>query len=121
MFFLAFQSYKKRRLIFAQIFSVTLSKYFKEFKFNTKLAIPVILGMLGHQVVALVDKIMVGQLGGAELAAVSVGSSVMCIAMSVGSGFAAAITTLGAEADGEGTQLKGKAAFKHGLFLCMVL
>src|SRR5690606_16475546 len=121
MFFLAFQSYKKRRLIFAQIFSVTLSKYFKEFKFNTKLAIPVILGMLGHQVVALVDNIMVGQLGSAELAAVSLGNSFMFIAMSVGIGFSVAITPLVAEADGEGNKLKGKSAFKHGLFLCMVL
>lgn len=98
-----------------------LSEYTKEFKFNTKLAIPVILGMLGHQVVALVDNIMVGQLGSAELAAVSLGNSFMFIAMSVGIGFSVAITPLVAEAEGEGNKLKGKSAFKHGLFLCMVL
>ena len=33
-----------------------ISDYTKEFKYNTKLAAPVILGMLGHQVVALVDE-----------------------------------------------------------------
>src|SRR5690554_516798 len=77
--------------------------------------------MLGHQVVALVDNMMVGQLGSAELAAVSLGNSFMFVAMSVGIGFSTAITPLVAEADGEGDREKGKSSFKHGLFLCMVL
>lgn len=77
--------------------------------------------MLGHVVVALVDNIMVGQLGTAELAAVSLGNSFMFIAMSLGIGFSTAITPLVAEADGEGNVEAGKSAFKHGLFLCTVL
>lgn len=100
---------------------MALSDYTREFKYNTKLATPVILGMLGHQVVALVDNIMVGQLGSAELAAVSLGNSFMFVAMSLGIGFSTAITPLVAEADGEGNREKGKASFKHGLFLCIVL
>ncbi len=100
---------------------MALSNYTKEFKYNTKLATPVILGMLGHQVVALVDNIMVGQLGTAELAAVSLGNSFMFVAMSLGVGFSTAITPLVAEADGEGNREKGKSSFKHGLFLCIVL
>ncbi|MCH2489643.1 MAG: MATE family efflux transporter [Flavobacteriales bacterium] len=98
-----------------------LSAYTKEFKYNLSLATPVILGMLGHTVVALVDNIMVGQLGTAELAAVSLGNSFMFIAMSLGIGFSTAITPLVAEADGEGNFEKGKSSFKHGLFLCTVL
>ena len=100
---------------------MALSDYTKEFKYNTKLATPVILGMLGHQVVALVDNIMVGQLGSAELAAVSLGNSFMFIAMSLGVGFSTAITPLVAEADGEGNRERGKSSFKHGLFLCIAL
>ncbi|WP_310993836.1 MATE family efflux transporter [Aequorivita marina] len=100
---------------------MALSDYTREFKYNTKLATPVILGMLGHQVVALVDNIMVGQLGSAELAAVSLGNSFMFVAMSIGVGFSTAITPLVAEADGEGNREKGKSSFKHGLFLCIVL
>lgn len=100
---------------------MALSDYTREFKYNTKLATPVILGMLGHQVVALVDNIMVGQLGSAELAAVSLGNSFMFVAMSLGIGFSTAITPLVAEADGEGNLEKGKSSFKHGLFLCIVL
>jgi MATE family multidrug resistance protein len=105
-----------------KIFSdLALSDYTKEFKYNTKLATPVILGMLGHQVVALVDNIMVGQLGSAELAAVSLGNSFMFVAMSLGVGFSTAITPLVAEADGAGNRERGKSSFKHGLFLCIVL
>lgn len=95
--------------------------YTKEFKYNFKLATPVILGMLGHTLVAFIDNIMVGQLGTAELAAVSLGNSFMFIAMSLGIGFSTAITPLVAEADGEENKEKGKLAFKHGLFLCSVL
>ncbi|MCW8980298.1 MAG: MATE family efflux transporter [Altibacter sp.] len=100
---------------------VLLSRYTKEFKYNLSLATPVILGMLGHTLVALVDNIMVGQLGTAELAAVSLGNSFMFIAMSLGIGFSTAITPLVAEADGRGDFTEGKSSFKHGLFLCTAL
>lgn len=79
------------------------------------------LGMLGHTFVSLVDNIMVGQLGSAELAAVSLGNSFIFIAMSIGIGFSTAITPLVAEADSEKDFEKGKSSFKHGLFLCTVL
>ncbi len=98
-----------------------LHQYTKEFRYNLKLAAPVMMGMLGHTLVALVDNIMVGQLGTAELAAVSLGNSFMFIAMSLGIGFSTAITPLVAEADAENNFKNGKSAFKHGLFLCTTL
>ncbi len=98
-----------------------LTNYTKEFKYNWKLAAPVMLGMLGHTFVGFVDNIMVGQLGTAELAAVSLGNSFMFIAMSLGIGFSTAITPLIAEADAANNFNKAKSVFKHGLFLCTVL
>ena len=77
--------------------------------------------MLGHTFVSFVDNIMVGQLGTAELAAVSLGNSFMFIAMSLGIGFSTAITPLVAEADAEQNFANGKSSFKHGLFLCTIL
>lgn len=77
--------------------------------------------MLGHTFVGLVDNIMVGQLGSAELAAVSLGNSFIFIAMSLGIGFSTALTPLVAEAHSEQNFEKGKSSFKHGLFLCTVL
>ncbi|MDH7444455.1 MATE family efflux transporter [Aquimarina sp. 2201CG14-23] len=98
-----------------------LNQYTKEFSYNLRLAAPVMLGMLGHTFVGLIDNIMVGQLGTAELAAVSLGNSFMFVAMSLGIGFSTAITPLVAEADGENNFSNGKSAFKHGLFLCTTL
>ncbi len=77
--------------------------------------------MLGHTFVQLADNIMVGQLGTAELAAVSLGNSFVFLAMSLGIGFSTAITPLVAEADGAGEKADGKSALKHGLVLCTVL
>lgn len=98
-----------------------LKEYTKEFKYNWQLAAPVMLGMLGHTFVSFVDNVMVGQLGTAQLAAVSLGNSFIFIAMSLGIGFSTAITPLIAEADAEQNFEKGKSIFKHGLFLCTVL
>lgn len=64
---------------------------------------------------AFADNIMVGQLGTAELAAVSLGNSFIFIAMSLGIGFSTAITPLVAEADAAGDVVKGRSAIKHGL------
>jgi len=97
------------------------TNYTKEFKYNATLAFPVILGMLGHTFVALADNLMVGQLGTAELAAVSLGNSFIFIAMSLGIGFSTAITPLVAEASGAKDIPQGKRAFKHGLILCTIL
>ena len=96
-------------------------KYTKEFRYNLKLAYPVILGMLGHTFVAFADNIMVGRLGTAELAAVSLGNSFVFIAMSLGIGFSTAITPLVAEADSAGNKTDAKSALKHGLVLCVFL
>jgi len=99
----------------------TLQSYTRDFRAHLKLAFPVILGMLGHTFVAFADNVMVGQLGAAELAAVSLGNSFVFIGMSLGIGFSVAITPLVAEADGEGASSKAKNAFKHGLILCTTL
>lgn len=92
--------------------------YTQEFSYNLKLAFPVIIGLLGHTFVQLVDNIMVGQLGTAPLAAVSLGNSFFFVAMSLGIGFSTAITPLIAEADGAKDLSKGSKIFTHGLILC---
>ncbi len=79
------------------------------------------LGMLGHTFVSFIDNIMVGQLGTAELAAVSLGNSFMFIAMSIGIGFSTAITPLIAEADSSDNLNQARSAYKSGLFLCTTL
>jgi MATE family multidrug resistance protein len=100
---------------------VNLALYTKEFAYNIKLAYPVILGMVGHTLIGIVDNIMVGKLGATELAAVSLGNSMVFVAMSLGIGFSTAITPMIAQADAEKDTSKIRATFHNGLFLCGLL
>jgi len=97
---------------------MSLSVYFKEFSKNIKLAYPVILGMVGHTLIAIVDNVMVGKLGAAELAAVSLGNSFVFVAMSFGIGFSTAITPIVAQNDARKDNVGVRSAFHHGLILC---
>ena len=100
---------------------MSLKQYTKEFLYNLRLAYPVILGMVGHTLIGIVDNIMVGKIGSTELAAVSLGNSMIFIAMSLGIGFSTAITPIVAEGDAEKNDTKIRSAFHHGLFLCTIL
>ena len=100
---------------------MNLTQYTKEFSYNIRLAYPVIIGMLGHTLIGIVDNVMVGKLGSTELAAVSLGNSLIFIAMSLGIGFSTAITPIVAEADAEKDNSKIRSAFYHGLLLCTIL
>ena len=100
---------------------MNLSVYTKEFGANIRLAYPVILGMLGHTLISVVDNIMVGRLGATELAAVSLGNSLVFIAMSAGIGFSTAITPIVAQGDAAKDSGMVRSAFHHGLFLCSII
>ena len=75
------------------------------------IAFPIMMGQLGNVIVNLADNIMVGELGAAPLAAVSLANSVVFVAMSLGIGFSLGITPLVAESDGANDTLKGKRIF----------
>jgi MATE family multidrug resistance protein len=69
----------------------------------------------------IVDNIMVGKLGSTELAAVSLGNSMVFVALSLGIGFSTAITPIVGEADSEKNTDKIRSVFHNGLFLCVLL
>jgi len=97
---------------------MNLKQYTSEFKTNIKLALPVIMGSLGHMIVGMVDDFMVGRyIGPIELAATSLGNGLVFILISLGIGFSFALTPLISEADGEHDVVKGRAVFQHGLIL----
>ncbi len=100
---------------------LNLKNYTSEFKNNIKLATPIMMGSLGHLLVGLIDDIMVGRLGPVELAATSLGNSLVFIALSIGIGFSFAITPLIAESDGENDKEKGRSIFQHGIILMTIL
>lgn len=101
--------------------SMNWKQYRQEFAQNIKLSTPVFLGMLGHTLVGFVDNMMVGKISPTSLAAVSLGNSLIFIAMSFGIGFSTAITTLVAEAQGENSFRRSKSVLKHGLIINAIL
>lgn len=86
-----------------------------------QLAYPVMLGQLGHVLVGFADSIMVGELGPAPLAAVSLANSLAFIAFSIGIGFTFAITPLIAEAHTSNNVSRGKSYFQHGILMSLIL
>jgi MATE family multidrug resistance protein len=99
---------------------LNLSTYTKEFPKNFSLAFPIMMGQLGHVLVGFVDNLMIGNLGAAPLAAVSLGNTLIFLALFLGIGFSFAITPFIAEADGEADIQKGRVFFQHGLVMCAV-
>lgn len=79
------------------------------------------LGQLAHVLVGFADSIMVGELGPAPLAAVSLANSLAFIAFSIGIGFTFAITPLIAEAHTSNNIARGKSYFQHGVLMSLVL
>jgi MATE family multidrug resistance protein len=78
-------------------------------------------GLIGHTLVQFVDNAMVGRLGTAELAAISLGNSFIFLAMSFGIGFSTAITPLISESDAKKDYQKTKDVLLNGILICTIL
>ncbi|GAK90717.1 multidrug and toxin extrusion (MATE) family efflux pump YdhE/NorM [Nonlabens ulvanivorans] len=64
---------------------MALQDYTREFGKNLNIAYPPIMaGQIAHLLVAFADNVMVGKLGDAQLAAVSLGNTLIFIALSIG-------------------------------------
>lgn len=98
-----------------------MKQYTKEFGINTKLALPVIIGQVGQVAVGIVDNIMVGKLGAAPLAAVSLGNGIFFLVMSIVLGFSLSIVPLIAKFDGEQNKEKGSKVASYGLLMCGII
>lgn len=100
---------------------MSLSSYTKEFKYNFKIAYPVILGMLGHTLVGFVDNVMVGKVGITELGAAALGNTAIFIAMSFAIGFSVATTSLVAMNDEAGDKQAVQSILNHSMLLNIIL
>jgi MATE family multidrug resistance protein len=100
---------------------MALKDYTKEFPKNLHIAVPLMVGQIAHLLVALADNIMVGKLGAAQLAAVSLGNTLIFIALSVGIGFSFAITPLVAEADAQGDSDRVTSIFHLGFLMSFIM
>ena len=98
-----------------------LENYTKEFKTNLKLALPVMMGYLGHVFVGLADNIFVGKIDPINLAAISLANSAIFFIMAFGLGFSYAITPLVSEAVGANKPHIIRKVFYNGLLLNTIL
>lgn len=96
---------------------MALQHYTREFGKNLNIAYPIMAGQIAHLLVAFADNVMVGKLGDAHLAAVSLGNTLIFIALSIGIGFSFAITPLVAQADAQGDDQKVKKIFHNGVLV----
>ncbi|MDG1881188.1 MAG: MATE family efflux transporter [Schleiferiaceae bacterium] len=93
-----------------------MSKIF-QWRENVPLALPVIIGQLGHIVTSVADSIMVGQLGVISLAAVSLAGSITSVPLVFGIGVAYGLTPLVARAYGQKRWGKAYRLLKNSTFV----
>lgn len=97
-----------------------MKKYLPEFKYNIKLAYPIVLSMLGHTLVSVIDSIMVGKVGAEELAASSLASSLVFLPISMIAGFSSVITPLVAQTYAEGKTTENRKILYNSVILCTI-
>ncbi len=111
------QSLFIKTISFALHSDMMWSKYRSDFKKNIQLALPIIIGQVGQIMVNIADNVMVGRLGAAELAAVSLANAVFISFMVVGMGLSFALPPLIAEADGKGAHQTISSDILHSLII----
>lgn len=94
-----------------------LSDYRPHFKANIRLATPIIIGQVGQIVVNIADNVMVGRLGAAELASVSLANALFISIIVIGMGISFALPPLVAEAQGQKADRLISSYTKHSLVL----
>jgi MATE family multidrug resistance protein len=88
-----------------------------EFKETIRLAIPVVIGQVGHMMMSMVDSLMVGRVGAAPLAASAIGHGLFMLILIFGIGVSMAISPLVAMSIGSGLQQRSGTIFRQGLLI----
>jgi len=93
------------------------NKYLPHYGPNFRLAFPVVLSQAGQMIVGLTDTVMVGQLGAAPLAAVSLANNIFVVGLVFGLGLVAGLTPLAGKDFAGGSRLRASEWFKHSILL----
>ena len=86
-----------------------------------KLAVPIMLGMLGYGLMFVVDVAMAGHLGETALAASALASNLNYIPYVFGIGMVGAISVYQAQDNGAGIEESAPAILRHGMALALVV
>ena len=86
-----------------------------------KLAVPIMLGMLGYGLMFIVDVAMAGHLGQIELAASALASNLNYIPYVFGIGMVGAISVYQSQDNGAGIAESAPAILRHGMALALAV
>lgn len=84
------------------------------------LSIPIIIGHLGHMLMAVTDNLMVGRIGAVSLAAAGLSNVLFFLVMVMGIGISVAITPLVAQIHGSGNRRECGLVLRQGLLVCLL-
>lgn len=99
---------------------MNLAEYSPYYKRNIRLALPVVLSQIGQVTVQLVDVMMVGHVGTAELAASSFANNIFMIGMFFGMGITYGLTPLVGNSFGNSNLKQVVIWLKNGVFTHLV-
>lgn len=91
--------------------------YKKDINITVNLAIPIVIGQLGHMMMGVVDSIMVGKVGAAPLAAASVSNGIFFLVLVFGYGVSMAMSPLVASAHGAQNHKECGVILRQGLLV----
>lgn len=94
-----------------------MKSYSQHIKETIKLAFPISLGQLGHIMMGVVDSLMVGKVGSAQLAAASLVNGLFFLILVLGFGMTFAISPLIAISKGEKNYSQCGVILKHGVLV----
>ena len=94
--------------------------YKKDFRKNLTLALPIIIGQVGQLTVNVADNIMVGSLGAAPLAAISLSMAIYFVFVVLGFGISFGLPPLISEAHAAGQEKRISQFFKHSFVVNLV-
>ncbi|MEI6121417.1 MAG: MATE family efflux transporter, partial [Opitutae bacterium] len=85
-----------------------------------KLAIPIMLGMLGYGLMFVIDVTMAGHLGETALAASALAANLNYIPYVFGIGLVGAISVYQSQDNGAGVEESAPAILRHGMVLALI-
>lgn len=97
-----------------------LAAYRPYIKENTKLALPMIAGQLGHVMVNLIDNLMVGRISVTALAAVALGNAIFIAALVLGLGLSFALPPLISEQLSAGKRERLSDLASHSMYINVI-
>jgi multidrug resistance protein, MATE family len=95
--------------------------WFHESRLTLRLALPLMVGQLSQMLLGVADTLMVGQLGVAELAALTFANSLFHVPFVFGIGVLTGISVFTSNARGAGKPHRARESCRHGLALALVI